>query len=51
MRSIQRAAIILHGHAHNGTPGGRTAGGIPVYNVSRYVQSRNGGRPYLLFEV
>ena len=47
----QGAAVILHGHAHNGTPGGRTAGGIPVHNVSRYVQSRNGGRPYLLFEV
>ena len=47
----QKAAVILHGHAHNGTAGGRTAGGIPVYNVSRYVLARNGGRPYFVFEV
>jgi Icc-related predicted phosphoesterase len=26
--------LILHGHAHRGTAEGRTAGGIPVYNVS-----------------
>jgi Icc-related predicted phosphoesterase len=25
---------IFHGHAHNGTPEGKTMGGIPVYNVS-----------------
>lgn len=47
----QQAKVILHGHAHNGTARGRTAGGIPVYNVSRYVLSRDGGSPYLVFEV
>jgi Icc-related predicted phosphoesterase len=25
---------VFHGHAHNGAPEGRTAGGIPVYNVA-----------------
>jgi len=25
---------VVHGHAHNGSPEGRTSGGIPVYNVS-----------------
>jgi Icc-related predicted phosphoesterase len=27
-------AAVLHGHAHNGTPEGATAGGAPVYNVA-----------------
>lgn len=26
---------VLHGHAHRGTPEGRTVGGTPVYNVAR----------------
>src|SRR5688500_450612 len=25
---------VLHGHAHRGSPEGRTAGGVPVYNVA-----------------
>jgi Icc-related predicted phosphoesterase len=25
---------VFHGHAHRGTPEGRTAGGVPVYNVA-----------------
>jgi Icc-related predicted phosphoesterase len=25
---------VVHGHAHNGSPEGRTSGGTPVYNVS-----------------
>jgi Icc-related predicted phosphoesterase len=25
---------VLHGHAHNGAPEGRTAAGVPVYNVA-----------------
>ncbi|MFN2484875.1 MAG: metallophosphoesterase [Candidatus Limnocylindria bacterium] len=25
---------VFHGHAHRGTPEGRTTGGVPVYNVS-----------------
>lgn len=26
--------VVLHGHAHHGTPEGKTSRGIPVYNVS-----------------
>ena len=25
---------VVHGHAHRGTPEGRTATGVPVYNVA-----------------
>ena len=25
---------VLHGHAHHGSPEGRTSAGVPVYNVS-----------------
>lgn len=41
--------FIIHGHAHHGALDGRTAGGIPVYNVSRFVLSRLGKPPYWLF--
>jgi Icc-related predicted phosphoesterase len=27
-------AAVFHGHAHRGTPEGKTSGGIPVYNVA-----------------
>jgi Icc-related predicted phosphoesterase len=27
-------SAVVHGHAHHGTPEGRTSAGIPVYNVS-----------------
>lgn len=27
-------SAVVHGHAHNGTPEGKTATGVPVYNVS-----------------
>jgi Icc-related predicted phosphoesterase len=27
-------SAVVHGHAHNGSPEGRTGGGTPVYNVS-----------------
>ncbi|RPI21514.1 MAG: metallophosphoesterase [Acidobacteria bacterium] len=43
--------VIVHGHAHHGSPEGRTAGGIPVYNVCRFVQQRCCNRPYLVFQV
>lgn len=43
--------VVVHGHAHHGSPEGTTAGGIPVHNVSRYVQSRHTGCPYRLFDV
>lgn len=43
------ADVVFHGHAHNGAPEGRTRGGIPVYNVSRFVRARLGGPPCLLY--
>lgn len=47
----QGVNVIVHGHAHHGAPQGRTPQGIPVYNVSHFVQSRVGLRPYLILEV
>ncbi|HVT59042.1 MAG TPA: hypothetical protein VHR45_11655 [Thermoanaerobaculia bacterium] len=29
-----RVDAVFHGHAHRGRPEGRTAAGVPVYNVS-----------------
>jgi len=34
------ADLVLHGHAHGGSPRGRTAGGIPVRNVAQPVIRR-----------
>ncbi len=31
---------VFHGHAHHGTPEGRTASGVPVYNVSLSLLQR-----------
>ena len=31
---------VVHGHAHNGTPEGRTQRGVPVYNVALPLLSR-----------
>jgi len=43
--------VIFHGHAHNGSPHGLTPGGIPVYNVARFVRSRLGPRAYYVFDL
>lgn len=29
-----KVTVAFHGHAHHGSPEGRTSGGVPVYNVS-----------------
>ncbi len=42
--------VVFHGHAHNGSPAGRTSGGIPVRNVSRFVQRRFNRKEYLIYE-
>ncbi|MEV0292495.1 metallophosphoesterase [Nocardia sp. NPDC050710] len=42
-----RADLAIHGHAHGGSEFGRTAGGVPVRNVSYPVL----GRPYGVYEV
>lgn len=33
-------AVAVHGHAHHGSPEGRTPGGAAVYNVSKFVHAR-----------
>ncbi len=47
----QGADFAVHGHAHGGSPEGRTPGNIPVYNVSRFVQSRTASRPFRLLQL
>src|SRR4051794_899827 len=44
---------VFHGHAHKGAPGGATAGGIPVFNVSYQVLKTNypDRPPFRLFDV
>jgi Icc-related predicted phosphoesterase len=32
--------VVFHGHAHHGTPEGRTMGDVPVYNVSMALLQR-----------
>lgn len=46
-------SAVFHGHAHNGTPEGRTAGGIPVFNVALpLLQKRYPERPpFRIFEI
>jgi Icc-related predicted phosphoesterase len=44
-----RVSAVFHGHAHRGTPEGRTSTGVPVYNVAMPLLSRtNPDRPPLL---
>jgi Icc-related predicted phosphoesterase len=47
------ATAVFHGHAHRGTPEGRTSNGIPVFNVAHQVLSAAfpDRPPYRLFEV
>src|SRR5919202_1626062 len=40
-----RVTAVFHGHAHNGSSEGKTATGIPVYNVSEPAL-RKTGKPY-----
>lgn len=43
--------VIVHGHAHHGSPYGETPGKIPVYNVCRFVQMAHTGKPYCVLEL
>lgn len=51
--SRYKVNAIIHGHAHKGTLEGKTASGIPVYNVSLpLMQAQSpGGRLYRLLEL
>lgn len=44
-------SVAFHGHAHHGSPFGRTAKGVPVHNVSRFVRRHLGEKPYLVLEI
>jgi len=48
---FEGVTCALHGHAHRGAYQGRTAGGVPVYNVARPVLNRDLGVDYALIEV
>jgi Icc-related predicted phosphoesterase len=46
------ATVAFHGHAHIGSFEGRTAGGVPVYNVSHALLRRDGhGEMYYLHRI
>ena len=48
-----RVNAVFHGHAHRGSPEGRTATGVPVYNVAMPLLARNypDRPPYLIVEL
>jgi uncharacterized protein len=43
-------SAVVHGHAHIGVYQGHTPGGVPVYNVAKYIEKPT-GRPYALLEI
>ena len=46
------ADLVVHGHAHHGSPNGKTTAGIPVHNVAvRVLQTGNPDALYRIFEV
>ncbi|WP_296817433.1 metallophosphoesterase [Brevundimonas sp.] len=47
----ENVSLVVHGHAHRGGPEGRTARGVPVYNVALPVLKTLGDTPYRVFEV
>jgi Icc-related predicted phosphoesterase len=44
-----RPNAVFHGHAHIGSPEGRTPSGVPVYNVAAGLLDRHTGRPYRIW--
>jgi len=48
-----RVSAVFHGHAHRGTPEGRTSAGVPVHNVSIPLLTRTypNRPPFLIVEV
>jgi Icc-related predicted phosphoesterase len=45
--------VVFHGHAHSGSPEGRTSGGVPVYNVSLSLMRRHfpDRPPFRVFDI
>jgi Icc-related predicted phosphoesterase len=48
-----QVTAVFHGHAHHGSPEGKTGAGVPVYNVSLKVlrQAFDGRPPFRILEV
>jgi Icc-related predicted phosphoesterase len=48
-----RVSAVFHGHAHRGTPEGRTSTGVPVYNVAMPLLARThpDRPPFLVVEI
>src|SRR5919199_5406396 len=48
-----QVSMVFHGHAHRGSPEGRTLGNVPVYNVSLPLlrQTMPEGRPFRVLEL
>jgi Icc-related predicted phosphoesterase len=45
-------SVVFHGHAHHGQPEGRTAGNVPVYNVSAsLMREMFPDRPFRLVDI
>jgi Icc-related predicted phosphoesterase len=51
--SRYRVTAVFHGHAHRGVPEGRTAAGVPVFNVSLPLlrRTRPDAPPFRVFEL
>jgi Icc-related predicted phosphoesterase len=46
------ANLVLHGHAHNGKPDGRTTSGVPVHNVAiTLLQAQDPSNVYRIFDI
>lgn len=46
------ADVVVHGHAHHGSPDGKTTGGVPVHNVALHLlQAEVPPRAYKVIEV
>lgn len=46
------ADLVLHGHAHNGQPDGKTAGGVPVHNVAiTLIEAQQPSTVYRVFDI
>ncbi len=46
------ADLVVHGHAHNGTLSGQTAGGVPVHNVAiTLLQAQQPPSSYRIFDI
>lgn len=43
--------MVFHGHAHHGTPEGKTSRGIPVFNVALPLMQRTHHQPFRMIEL